>query len=250
MICFDNLWKTMEKKGFTTYILREKCGIDSKTIRRLRANENIETKTIEVKRITSTNFDRNHDDDIAVILNAYDELLNKNEVTETNIYSIYTTLCKDLRDHVINVATYHDLLLHLLDSVYEIKNDSKNLSWKLIEQGIHEERVKQQMNKIYSFMKKEIRYRNNVLHDMDFLWIDNYLSIEINQLCNLFVFEDNEMIKLLEPLKKELVIQLQNKIHQIQKEEKERFDNIQKETNKLFEFLYNPFNEKVKVLLK
>ena len=46
MICFDNLWKTMERKGFTTYTLREKCGIDSKTIRRLRANENIETKTL------------------------------------------------------------------------------------------------------------------------------------------------------------------------------------------------------------
>ena len=46
MICFDNLWKTMEKKGFTTYTLREKCGIDSKTIRRLRANENLETKTL------------------------------------------------------------------------------------------------------------------------------------------------------------------------------------------------------------
>ena len=28
-------------------ILREKCGIDSKTIRRLKANENIETKTID-----------------------------------------------------------------------------------------------------------------------------------------------------------------------------------------------------------
>ena len=46
MISFDNLWKTMEKKGFTTYTLREKCGIDSKTVRRLRANENIETKTL------------------------------------------------------------------------------------------------------------------------------------------------------------------------------------------------------------
>lgn len=46
MICFDNLWKTMERKGFTTYTLREKCGIDSKTIRRLRANENMETKTL------------------------------------------------------------------------------------------------------------------------------------------------------------------------------------------------------------
>ena len=46
MICFDNLWKTMERKGISTYTLRERCGIDSKTIRRLRANENIETKTL------------------------------------------------------------------------------------------------------------------------------------------------------------------------------------------------------------
>lgn len=36
----------MEKQGITTYSLREKAGIDSKTIRRLRANDNIETKTL------------------------------------------------------------------------------------------------------------------------------------------------------------------------------------------------------------
>jgi len=36
----------MEQKGVTTYQLREKCGIDSKTVRRLRANDNIETKTL------------------------------------------------------------------------------------------------------------------------------------------------------------------------------------------------------------
>ena len=46
MIVFDGLWKTMERRGVTTYQLREKCGIDSKTIRRLRANENMETKTL------------------------------------------------------------------------------------------------------------------------------------------------------------------------------------------------------------
>lgn len=46
MIVFDRLWKTMEKKGVTTYQLREKCGIDSKTIRRLRSNDNMETKTL------------------------------------------------------------------------------------------------------------------------------------------------------------------------------------------------------------
>lgn len=47
MIVFDKLWKTMEKKGFSTYMLREKCGIDSKTVRRLKRNDNIETKTLD-----------------------------------------------------------------------------------------------------------------------------------------------------------------------------------------------------------
>ncbi len=46
MIIFDRLWDTMEKKGVSTYWLREKCGIDNKTIRRLRANDNMETKTL------------------------------------------------------------------------------------------------------------------------------------------------------------------------------------------------------------
>ncbi len=47
MITFDKLWITMKNKGVTTYKLREACGIDSKTIRRLKANENIETKTLD-----------------------------------------------------------------------------------------------------------------------------------------------------------------------------------------------------------
>ena len=46
MIKFDRLWKIMEKKNISTYKLREECGIDSKTIRRLKANDNIETKTL------------------------------------------------------------------------------------------------------------------------------------------------------------------------------------------------------------
>ena len=45
MIRFDRLWNTMKDRNISTYQLREKCGIDSKTIRRLRANENMETKT-------------------------------------------------------------------------------------------------------------------------------------------------------------------------------------------------------------
>ena len=46
MIRFDRLWTTMEEKNVTTYRLREQCGIDSKTIRRLKANDNMETKTL------------------------------------------------------------------------------------------------------------------------------------------------------------------------------------------------------------
>ena len=47
MIVFDKLWATMKKKGISTYKLREDCGIDSKTIRRLKRNDNIETKTLD-----------------------------------------------------------------------------------------------------------------------------------------------------------------------------------------------------------
>ncbi len=47
MVVFDKLWILMKKKGISTYKLREHCGIDSKTIRRLKANENVETKTLD-----------------------------------------------------------------------------------------------------------------------------------------------------------------------------------------------------------
>ena len=46
MIIFDKLWDVMKEKGVSTYQLREKCGIDSKTVRRLRANDNMEIKTL------------------------------------------------------------------------------------------------------------------------------------------------------------------------------------------------------------
>ena len=47
MIVYNKLWETMKQKGVSTYTLREKAGIDSKTIRRLKANENTETKTLD-----------------------------------------------------------------------------------------------------------------------------------------------------------------------------------------------------------
>jgi len=46
VIVFDKLWITMKERGISTYSLREKSGIDSKTVRRLRANDNMETKTL------------------------------------------------------------------------------------------------------------------------------------------------------------------------------------------------------------
>ncbi len=46
MIRFDKLWETMRKNNISTYQLRERCGLDSKTVRRLKANENMETKTL------------------------------------------------------------------------------------------------------------------------------------------------------------------------------------------------------------
>lgn len=47
MIVFDKLWTVMKQKGMSTYRLREQCGFDNKTIQRLRANMNMETKTLD-----------------------------------------------------------------------------------------------------------------------------------------------------------------------------------------------------------
>jgi glycine/sarcosine N-methyltransferase len=47
LIAFDRLWRLMRERGISTYALRETCGVDSKTVRRLKANENMETKTLD-----------------------------------------------------------------------------------------------------------------------------------------------------------------------------------------------------------
>ena len=46
MIVFNKLWDVMKDKGVSTYRLREKCSVDSKTIRRLKSNMNVETVTL------------------------------------------------------------------------------------------------------------------------------------------------------------------------------------------------------------
>ena len=46
MIIFDKLWITMKNKGVSTYALIEKHNIDTRTIRRLKANKNTTTDTI------------------------------------------------------------------------------------------------------------------------------------------------------------------------------------------------------------
>ena len=46
MIVFEKLWETMKKKGVSTYALIEKHNIDTRTIRRLKANQNTTTETL------------------------------------------------------------------------------------------------------------------------------------------------------------------------------------------------------------
>lgn len=46
MIVFDGLWQVMKERQITTYALREKWGMDSRTIRRLKANQNVTTQTL------------------------------------------------------------------------------------------------------------------------------------------------------------------------------------------------------------
>jgi DNA-binding Xre family transcriptional regulator len=47
LIAYEPLWKTMEKRGATTYTLQFKGGISSSTIRRLKAGESVSTNTLE-----------------------------------------------------------------------------------------------------------------------------------------------------------------------------------------------------------
>ena len=47
MISYAPLWKTMEKRGATTYTLQCKGGVSSSTIRRLKAGESVSTNTLE-----------------------------------------------------------------------------------------------------------------------------------------------------------------------------------------------------------
>ena len=46
MIIFDKLWIVIKERGVSNYYLRENCWIDSKTVRQLHANKNVETKTL------------------------------------------------------------------------------------------------------------------------------------------------------------------------------------------------------------
>jgi len=46
MVKFDKLWETMKKKDVSTYKLIEKYYIDTRTIRRMKANKNTTTDTL------------------------------------------------------------------------------------------------------------------------------------------------------------------------------------------------------------
>ena len=47
MISYEPLWKTMEKKGITTYTLINKYGINPRTIHNLKHNKSITLFTME-----------------------------------------------------------------------------------------------------------------------------------------------------------------------------------------------------------
>lgn len=45
MIVFDKLWETMSQRQISTYVRRKKYNVESRTIRRLTANQNVTTDT-------------------------------------------------------------------------------------------------------------------------------------------------------------------------------------------------------------
>ena len=47
VIRYDPLWKTMERKGVTIYMLRKKYNINHSTIQRMQRNESVTTFTLD-----------------------------------------------------------------------------------------------------------------------------------------------------------------------------------------------------------
>lgn len=47
MIVYTSLWQTMQKKGVTTYTLREKYRISGSTVQRLKKNMSVSTNTLD-----------------------------------------------------------------------------------------------------------------------------------------------------------------------------------------------------------
>jgi len=47
VISYAPLWRTMEKRGATTYTLQVKGGISSSTIRRLKSGDSVSTNSLE-----------------------------------------------------------------------------------------------------------------------------------------------------------------------------------------------------------
>lgn len=47
MIVYDPLWKTLKKKGLSTYTLRVKFQISGSTVQRLRKNMSVSTNTLD-----------------------------------------------------------------------------------------------------------------------------------------------------------------------------------------------------------
>lgn len=47
MIVYDPLWKTLKKKGLSTYTLRVKFQISGSTVQRLRRNMSVSTNTLD-----------------------------------------------------------------------------------------------------------------------------------------------------------------------------------------------------------
>jgi len=47
MISYAPLWKTMERRGASTYTLQNKGGISSSSIRRIKVGDSISTNTVD-----------------------------------------------------------------------------------------------------------------------------------------------------------------------------------------------------------
>jgi hypothetical protein len=167
--------------------------------------------------------------------------INRNRFTRKSITTTYNKLVKNINDYNIYLASYHDLLLHLLIAVLRINLPHKNIAWNKIKDYCSND-IKVSVGKIYSLLKEEIEYRNSSLHDFNYSWMEKYFTYETIRLISIMRFPEIKTI--MEPLQAPLVYNANIELSEIKKSIEYKIKVLENTTYDFFEKLVKWYEKK------